>query len=206
MGTIAIIVASATWGVVHSALASLGAKAAARQALGEAVMRWYRLFYNGFAVLTFLPVVALAALLPDRPLYTVPVPWVYLTVAVQALAVFGLILALLQTDVWAFLGLSQPFGREEGGALFTGGLYRFVRHPLYSTGLIILWLAPQMTVNRLVLIISLTIYLVVGALFEERKLVREFGSAYLDYRARTPMFIPKLRPSQPAKPSESTIR
>jgi protein-S-isoprenylcysteine O-methyltransferase Ste14 len=96
--------------------------------------------------------------------------------------------------VWSFLGLSQPFrSTDQPGTLFTGGLYRFVRHPLYSTGLLILWLAPQMTVNRLVLIVSLTIYIVVGALFEERKLVREFGSAYVEYKARTPMLIPGLR-------------
>jgi len=33
----------------------------------------------------------------------------------------------------------------------------------------------------------------VGAYFEERKLLREFGSEYADYRAVTPMIIPRLR-------------
>jgi len=197
MGTFILILASAIWGAVHSVLASHGAKDAARRAVGEGFMGWYRLLYNGFSLVTFLPLVGLAAVLPDRPLYTIPAPWVYLTLAMQAAAALALLLALLQTDVWAFAGLSQPF-RGEGGAgkLVTGGLYRFVRHPLYSTGLVILWLAPQMTVNRLVLIICLSVYLIIGAYFEERKLDRDFGPAYAEYRARTPMFIPglKLRP------------
>jgi protein-S-isoprenylcysteine O-methyltransferase Ste14 len=47
-----------------------------------------------------------------------------------------------------------------------------------------------MTVNRLVLYLSLTIYIIIGAYFEERKLKREFGREYEDYQARTPMLIP----------------
>jgi protein-S-isoprenylcysteine O-methyltransferase Ste14 len=40
--------------------------------------------------------------------------------------------------------------------------------------------------------IVLTIYLVVGAYYEERKLVREFGEAYTSYQQKTPMLIPGL--------------
>jgi protein-S-isoprenylcysteine O-methyltransferase Ste14 len=32
----------------------------------------------------------------------------------------------------------------------------------------------------------------VGAFFEERKLEREFGAAYTEYKAATPMLIPGL--------------
>jgi len=54
-------------------------------------------------------------------------------------------------------------------------------------------LTPIMTSSLLVLNIGLTIYLVVGALYEERKLVREFGETYIDYQQRTPMIIPLVR-------------
>ena len=176
MGTFILILASGIWGAVHSVLASHGAKDATRRALGEGFMGWYRLLYKGFSVLTFLPLVVLAAILPDRPLYTIPAPWIYLTIAIQAAAAICLLLTLVQTDVWAFAGLSQPF-RGEGGKvqLVTSGLYRLVRHPLYTTGLVILWLAPQMTANRLALITSLSLYLIIGAYFEEHKLERDFG-------------------------------
>jgi protein-S-isoprenylcysteine O-methyltransferase Ste14 len=75
----------------------------------------------------------------------------------------------------------------------TNGLYRYVRHPLYTAGLLFIWLIPVMTVNLLALNIGLTAYLIVGARYEERKLVKEFGEEYLHYRERTPMLIPRLR-------------
>jgi protein-S-isoprenylcysteine O-methyltransferase Ste14 len=37
------------------------------------------------------------------------------------------------------------------------------------------------------------VYVVVGAYFEERKLIHEFGREYTDYAAITPMFIPFLK-------------
>ena len=76
--------------------------------------------------------------------------------------------------------------------MVSGGLYRWVRHPLYSAGLVFIWLTSVMTVNLLVLNLGLTIYLVVGAIYEERKLVREFGDLYVDYQKRVPMLIPGL--------------
>jgi protein-S-isoprenylcysteine O-methyltransferase Ste14 len=41
--------------------------------------------------------------------------------------------------------------------------------------------------------LSLSLYLVIGALFEERKLLQEFGEDYAAYQDRTPMLFPKLR-------------
>ena len=75
----------------------------------------------------------------------------------------------------------------------TGGLYRYVRHPLYTAGLVFIWLLPIMTCNLLALNIGLTAYIIVGAYFEERKLLLEFGDAYAEYRQQTPMLIPGLR-------------
>jgi len=47
-----------------------------------------------------------------------------------------------------------------------------------------------MSVNQLAVSAVLTIYLFVGASLEERRLVMEFGTAYEDYGARTPMIVP----------------
>jgi protein-S-isoprenylcysteine O-methyltransferase Ste14 len=196
MGTVVLVLTSALWGALHSLLASNRVKAAAERVVGLGVMRWYRLLYNGVALVTFLPLVILMALLPDRVLYTIPAAWLYLTLGLQAIAAGCLLAALLQTNVFSFLGLNQPFGGDRRSEkLFSGGLYRYVRHPLYTSGLVILWLAPEMTVNRLVLVASLSLYTIVGALFEERKLERQFGSEYTAYKARTPMFLPRLWPS-----------
>jgi protein-S-isoprenylcysteine O-methyltransferase Ste14 len=190
-----IILSVLLYGLVHSFLAALGTKARAREWFGPGADRWYRLFYNVFGVLSFLPVLALVAWLPDWELYRIPPPWAYLTLAGQLLALVVLAVGVRQTGMLHFLGLAQLFEKSEPQprALVTGGLYRWVRHPLYTAGLVVIWLVPVMTANVLALNIGLTIYLAVGALYEERKLVKEFGEDYLQYRQKTPMLIPVTR-------------
>jgi protein-S-isoprenylcysteine O-methyltransferase Ste14 len=108
----------------------------------------------------------------------------------QVLAILALLLAVRQTDALGLLGLKQLAGQDESAELVTGGLYRYMRHPMYFFGLVIIWLTPVMTVNVLALYVGLTAYLFVGAYFEEKKLARVFGKAYEQYKARTPMMIP----------------
>jgi protein-S-isoprenylcysteine O-methyltransferase Ste14 len=194
-----ILLAVALYGLVHSLLASLELKAWANQRFGEYAVRGYRLFYNLFAVISLFPVLALVALLPDRTLYRIPFPWALLTLAGQGLALAALALGLLQTGAASFLGIDglfQPTPRRES-AMVVGGLYRWVRHPLYTAGLAFIWLIPVMTANLLALNIGLTVYILVGIYFEERKLLREYGSAYAEYQRRTPMLVPGLKPSAP---------
>jgi protein-S-isoprenylcysteine O-methyltransferase Ste14 len=54
----------------------------------------------------------------------------------------------------------------------------------------LIWLTPQMTVNRLTLFVVLSIYLYVGTFFEERRLVAEFGDDYREYQRQVPRLIP----------------
>ena len=187
-----ILFAVFVYSLVHSILASLEAKARARHWFGPAADRWYRLGFNIFGAITLLPVLALPAILPDQPLYTIPAPWVYLALAGQVAAVVMLAVSVMQTGAWSFLGLKQAFTPEDQSPprLVLTGLYRWVRHPIYTAGLLFIWLIPVMTINLLALNIGLTIYFIIGALFEERKLVREFGEAYIQYRKVTPMLIP----------------
>ena len=190
-----ILLAVALYGVVHSWLASLGVKDWARRRYGELAERLYRFAYNAFAGLSLLPILALPALLPDRRLYSVPMPWAFLLMGLQLLAVGALGLGLLQTGLWSFLGLQQLTSRREIGAddqLVVSGLYKWVRHPLYSAGLVFLWATPIMTRNLLSLYAGLSLYLVVGAMFEERKLQAAYGETYARYREQTPMLIPRL--------------
>jgi protein-S-isoprenylcysteine O-methyltransferase Ste14 len=189
-----ILLAVFAWGVFHSLTASLWAKAGARRLFGPLAGRGYRLAYNLVAGITLLPVFALGALLPDRELYAIPLPWSLLTLALQAAAAVALAAGLLQTGVWSFLGLRQLLREEDAPPrLVVRGLYRWVRHPLYTAGLVLIWLSPVMTANLLALNTGLTIYIVVGAMFEERKLEAEFGGAYAAYKRSTPMLIPGVR-------------
>jgi protein-S-isoprenylcysteine O-methyltransferase Ste14 len=189
-----ILAAIAAYGLLHSWLASLQAKSLARRGLGRAADRFYRLAYNLIAVISLLPVLILPAVLPDQTLYTIPLPWTLLTLAVQGMAALALLFGLLQTGVWSFIGVKQLLATpdKQPPELVVSGLYRWVRHPLYTAGLVFIWLTPVMTWNVLVLNLGLSAYLIIGAYFEERKLAIEFGEAYRSYQQRTPMFLPGL--------------
>ncbi|MDX1379298.1 MAG: isoprenylcysteine carboxylmethyltransferase family protein [Anaerolineales bacterium] len=187
-----LILAVVVWGIVHSIMASLGFKDLLQRTFGDGLMKFYRLFYNLFSVLSFAPILYLMVALPDRDLYQVPAPWNSLMLAGQGLSVLMLFVAVLQTDALHFAGLRQIIDDQQKGGLITSGLYRFVRHPLYTFGLLILWLSPSMSVNTLIFYLSLTVYILVGAFFEEKKLLREFGREYAEYKKVTPMLIPGL--------------
>ena len=194
-----ILFACTLYGALHSLLAGRAAKDFARRRLGTIGARYYRLFFNLQGALTALPVFFLAWRLPDAVLYQIPAPWNLLTLLLQILALVGLWVGVRQTGTLQFLGLDalipgyQPALEGAPARLVTGGLYRWVRHPLYTCGLLLLWLVPTMTWNLLALAVGLTVYILVGIFFEERKLLYEFGSAYAEYRRRTPGLIPFLK-------------
>jgi protein-S-isoprenylcysteine O-methyltransferase Ste14 len=188
-----LILSVAIWGVAHSLMASLKFKEFLRRVLGNGGMKFYRLFYNIFSVLSIAPVFYLMIALPDRAFYQIPAPWNYFFLAGSGLSTLFLFVAVLQTDVLSFVGLRQLFEETQPGKLVTKGFYRMVRHPLYTFGLLALWLSSSVTVNSFVVYLGLTIYILVGIYFEERKLLREFGQAYVDYQSVTPMLIPGLK-------------
>ncbi len=186
-----LILAMSIWGAIHSFLASLTVKSFFQRYVGFGFMRFYRLIYNGFSLISFLPILWLTVVLPDRPLYQVPLPWSLLLLAGQGFAVILLLVGVLQTGPLSFAGVRQLFEEERPASLVTSGLYRYVRHPLYTAGLLFLWLTPTMTLNRLTLYLVATLYILIGAIFEERKLLGEFGEAYARYQRSTPMLIPR---------------
>lgn len=182
--------AAAAYGILHSLMASLGFKDLVITLFGRSAARYYRLFYSIFSTITLVPVLALPVLIPDFELYIIPQPWSTLTFGVQLIAVGLLVFSLIQTGAFQFIGLTQAFGYESKETLNTSGLYRFIRHPLYSFSLLFLWLTPTMSRNTLFLYTAFTVYMIIGALVEERKLEKIFGEKYTAYRARTAFFIP----------------
>lgn len=189
---LSLILAIALWGIVHSLLASRAFNDWLRRIWGNGSMKFYRLFYNIFAVISFLPLIYLMLTLPDRPLYQVPAPFNFIMRLGQLVSVIFLFVVLSQTDLLSFVGLRQLFEDRKTDNLVTTGLYRYVRHPLYTFTLSFFWLSPNMSVNSFIVYAALTLYVLIGIVFEERKLVRAFGQEYEEYRSVTPMLIPGL--------------
>lgn len=136
--------------------------------------------------------------------------WLWQALTVGHLASIGLLYAaFLQSDYLEFLGLSQAWrglrlltGRPAVAAapaalfgshrLVTSGVYAWVRHPMLTGGLLFL-LTSGPSLNNIVYTAMYTAYMLIGSHYEERRLVRIFGTDYLCYRARVGAFCPRWR-------------
>lgn len=74
------------------------------------------------------------------------------------------------------------------------GLYRYIRHPMYSSLLFLGWGAclKNITPLTIVLVLGVSGFLVVAARVEEQENIRFFGFPYRAYMKRSRMFIPWL--------------
>jgi protein-S-isoprenylcysteine O-methyltransferase Ste14 len=83
-------------------------------------------------------------------------------------------------------------GFERTTRLVTDGIYRYIRHPLYSSLLLLGWgtffKAPSQTGITLALIA--TLFLNATAKADEAECTQAFGPSYQEYMKRTKMFIP----------------
>lgn len=193
-GPILTILAVALYGMSHSYLASPSAKQTIAERFGARIFRGYRLGYNIIGLVTFLPVLAVPAIIPGDLIYQLSGPLLIVGFAGQALAALALVVGLVQTNLTEFLGLRQILSATERSEseLVVKGLYRWVRHPLYSAGLLFIWLTPIMTTSVFALNLGLTIYIYIGSIFEERRLLREFGKVYAQYQRDVPRLVPRF--------------
>lgn len=95
--------------------------------------------------------------------------------------------------------LLYRYGGTDGGienttVIVRTGIYRFIRHPLYSS---LLWLAwgvylKSPTIGATILIVFCTLSLFLTAKVEEGESTRKFGDDYLEYMKSSKMFIPYI--------------
>ena len=187
-----ILLAFAIYSVVHSLMASLPAKDLVYTLFGKAGERYYRLFYNFFSFVTLLPILALPFTIPDQILYTIPENWKPAAQAAKIITMALLFISFIQTGMFSFIGLSQVIESESKDKLVTKGIYGVIRHPLFTFSMIFLWLTPTMTQNTAILYLAFSLYFIIGAIVEERKMIKIFGDEYREYVEKTSMFLPFL--------------
>lgn len=121
--------------------------------------------------------------------------WLFLFISIAGLGLVGWAgkvlngAELLGVDVLrtVFTGKEAPESE-----FMTPGPYRFVRHPIYTGILLLLWSIPVATLDQLLFSVGFTLYLVIGTKYEEKDLLARFGEKYHDYQRKVPMFIPFL--------------
>jgi protein-S-isoprenylcysteine O-methyltransferase Ste14 len=89
-------------------------------------------------------------------------------------------------------GEPQLLAFEKTSTLVTTGIYHYIRHPLYSSLLLLAWgiffKSPSWLGTGLVLAASACLYLTARA--DEAECIRFFGESYRDYMKKTKRFIP----------------
>jgi protein-S-isoprenylcysteine O-methyltransferase Ste14 len=83
---------------------------------------------------------------------------------------------------------------ENTSKLVVVGLYRFIRHPLYAS-LILLGFGVYfkcLTILTTVIAVINFIALIVTAKKEEQEMLEKFGLEYIEYMSKTKMFIPYI--------------
>ncbi len=197
---IIVIASMIFFGITHSYTAGQF-KNVFRSRFGDrAYYGLYRVFYNLFAVITLVPISYLFARQPGNVIWRIDLRWEPVLMAIQFVGLVGLVISLLQIDLGRFLGITQlfayfrgkplPLSKEE---LQVHGLYAFVRHPLYLFSMLATWPVMTMTEAYLGFCVGMTIYFIVGSLYEERRLVATFEQSYAEYQRRVPWLIPFLR-------------
>jgi len=87
---------------------------------------------------------------------------------------------------------SSLLGIEKTTELVTVGAYRYIRHPIYSSGLFGIWgvFFKQPSWLGFSLATITTFFLTVTAKIEEEENINFFGDVYKSYMKKTKMFIP----------------
>jgi protein-S-isoprenylcysteine O-methyltransferase Ste14 len=104
-------------------------------------------------------------------------------------------------------GTPAPIAAPE--RLVVGGLYRYVRNPMYVAILAAI-IGQALLLGRLALLLYAVVVWLIAAAFvcfyEEPTLTRRFGADYEAYRRAVPAWWPRLRPWKPGERDEPGVR
>ena len=183
------------FGVLHSILAAAKVKRWLIATM-KAGYKYYRPAYSLFALINLVIVAWYHISIPTLSLWAAGL-------AQKATAIVLIVPALLVMAASIrkyFLNLSgiDVFLKQRPAAplhLEQTGLHRYMRHPLYSGTLLFVWgiFLWQSSLANLVSCSCITAYTVIGAYFEEKKLLASFGEAYRVYTKKVPMLLPGIK-------------
>ncbi len=192
------LILSLIWGIyfaLHSVLASNVVKSYFKSRF-PSFYTYYRILYNLIALFLLIPIHLFQKSISPIILFN---NGVLVRVLGGGVMLMGMVLGLLAFRNYSgkeFIGLdfqNNNVGLKRGN-LNVSGLNHYVRHPLYFATLLMVWGYFIIWPTLMVLVIAcvISVYLVVGTKFEEKKLIAEFGDQYIQYKKRVPMLIPSF--------------
>jgi len=122
-----------------------------------------------------------------------PLRWCFYVALVASLA--GFVWSSRSLGEFDALGIQPVLAQAKGTQahempLRVRGAYRWVRHPIYTASLLLIWSQPDLTYDRILFNVSWTGWIIIGSFLEERDLVANFGTSYAQYQRKVPMLIP----------------
>ncbi len=188
--------------LIHTLTASKGVKRLVAVSF-PGFMPWYRLSYNILSLVTLYIFYDISPKI-GYTIYDLPTPVDLVFAGLQFLCFTGMGWVFKYISGREFIGFSQPLRARKGNysplhdldevsPLRIEGPYRFSRHPLYLFCILFLALRPQMQVDYLFLVVVVTAYFYIGSIFEEKKLVAEYGETYREYQRKVGRIFPKVK-------------
>lgn len=167
------------------------------QRVSGGTIRYHRLFFNSIACFTLIPIVIYRYSFESPLVYEWQGPPVVIRAVLLLVSLFLFMGGAAKYDFKSFLGIAQIQSGNtqqiltESGKLDTSGVLRITRHPWYTGGILFLWsYKNSVDLSGCITSIVLTLYLIIGAYLEEKKLITEFGEEYRRYQQSVSMLFP----------------
>jgi protein-S-isoprenylcysteine O-methyltransferase Ste14 len=119
------------------------------------------------------------------------VSWVLLIISIYVV-IAGILMLKKQGKPDKVKRDKELYQFESTSKLVTTGIYRYIRHPLYSSLLFLTWGVFLKNATLPLLIVSLisTFFLFITAWCDEKECITYFGEEYKAYMKKTKRFIP----------------
>ena len=189
---IIIILASSLFGLQHSGLSALRIK-------GRIIDRWgkegYARIFNITSIVTLL--IAFLSMNFWDWIYFITQPALIQPVFLLLGVISGLAGVILAMKASSVIDVSTvaDMRTDRKAELITDGIYSRIRHPLYLATILVFSALAPVYPFPVVIVFSLSLigYTMIGAYFEERKLLKHYGDEYIEYKKTAGFILPKLR-------------
>jgi protein-S-isoprenylcysteine O-methyltransferase Ste14 len=185
-----VVLATTLFGLQHSGISALRVK-------GKLIDRWgkegYARIFNITSILTLL--IAFLSMNFWDWIYFITQPALiqplFFLLGILS-GVGGVILSTMASRVISVSTVAD-MRTDRKAELITDGIYSRIRHPLYLATVLVFSALALIYPFPVVIVFSLSmiLYTMIGAYFEERKLVQHYGDDYLEYKKTAGFILPK---------------
>lgn len=186
---ITLIIGWVLYFVIHSFLASNYIKNIFQIRL-PSLFRYYRIFFNLVAIIGLIIMVRLT--FNDNILLFKQTTFLFIiSIVLIILGLVVLVIASTTFNLKEFLGI-ETYEIKMESKLVTKGIYKFMRHPLYTGTILLLsgYFLYVPTLSVLIFLILTFVYIEIGSRLEEKKLLIEFGNDYTEYCKNVKRYFP----------------